>query len=90
MRKLSSRRANLLHTFTFTSSGDPKAMLEADCQYQCVLQMDLNGKTLLLTAHVDAVDPIRHQEGFTDMSSFVRLKARKDSTRENADYTYRR
>lgn len=74
----------------YMTGGDPNGVLEGDCQFQCVLQLDLNGKSLLLSAHIDAADPTRHQEDFRDMNSFVRLKARKDSTKQHADNIYRR
>lgn len=79
-----------INTKLNTFLGDPDDILECNCQFRCVLQLHVNEMSLLFAPDTDAVDPTLHKEDFKDMSSFVRLKTRSDSTNSNALFNYRR
>ncbi|XP_050711817.1 decapping nuclease DXO homolog isoform X3 [Eriocheir sinensis] len=74
----------------YMTGGDPDDVMETDCQFRCVLQLHLNEMSLLFAPDIDAVDPTRHKEDFKDLNSFLRLKAKLESTTSFTDYNYRK
>lgn len=63
-----------------TFLGDPDDILECNCQFRCVLQLHVNEMSLLFAPETSVVDPTLYKEDFKDMTGFVRLKTRSDST----------
>uniref|UniRef100_A0A0N7ZC26 Decapping nuclease n=1 Tax=Scylla olivacea TaxID=85551 RepID=A0A0N7ZC26_SCYOL len=74
----------------YMTGGDPDQVMECNCQFRCVVKQHLNEITLMYSANTHAIDQSCHQENFTDMSSFVSLRALKEFTEPFKQRNYRK
>ena len=70
--------------------GDPHQDVECNCQFRCVVKQQLNDLTLMYSICAHAIDQTRHQENFTDMRSFVSLRAVKEFNEPFKKRNYKR
>ncbi|XP_045121242.1 decapping and exoribonuclease protein-like [Portunus trituberculatus] len=74
----------------YMRGGDPDQVLECNCQFRCVVKQHVNELSLMYSMNTHGTDQAHHKENFTDMSSFVLLRALKECTEPFKQRNYRR